>query len=274
MTLRRRDLLGTAAFGAALASYRPGRATAQGSAHSLDSLEAHVRMRCNLDGRRTYWFYTGTVFGNVIGQATRPMLGVEGISFSVLDKLPGGRYRYSLTEAGYYLDVETQSQQDEVRNPFTGNTYRPKHYLSSQTNIFAPDLSVTPELEIRPPGLEYRGVITPLRTFKDAAWSAEDLFVRIPSPQAGDSVDQPAYRVQTSLATLTASVRQLLDTDLDFVDCQLNYQTLGTWRDWMGMGATPGMISWRMVGTKSTESELPPQLVERIAADHDGFFDS
>jgi hypothetical protein len=273
VTLRRRDLLGSAAFGAALMGGVPGRLPAGEPVPSLDSLEAHVRMRCNLHGQRSYWFYTGTVFGNVVGESTRPMLGVEGVSFSVLEELPGGRYRYSLTEAGYYLDVETQAMQDEVVNPFTGASYRPKHYLSSQTNIFAPDLSVTPELEFRPPGLEYRGVITPLRTFKNAAWSAEDLFVRIPNPRAADDPDQPTHRVQTSLATLTANLDQLLDPDLDFVDCQLNYQTLGTWRDWMGMGATPGMISWRMVGTKCSESDLPAYLVERIAADHDGFFD-
>jgi len=272
VTIRRRDLLGSAAFGATLMGGVPGRLPAGEPVPSLDSLEAHVRMRCNLHGERSYWFYTGTVFGNVIGQLTRPMLGVEGISFSVLEKLPEGRYRYSLTEAGYYLDIETQTLQEEVTNPFTEKPYQPKHYLSSQTNIFAPDLSVTPDLESLPPGLEYRGVITPLRTFKNAAWSAEDVFVRTPDPRAKNDPGQPTHRVQTSLATLTADLRQLQDPDLDFVDCQLNYQTLGTWRDWMDMGATPGLISWRMVGTKCTESDLPGYLVDRIGADHDGFF--
>lgn len=273
MTIRRRDLLGSAAIGAALMGKDSGRALAAEPETSMDSLEAHVRMRCDLFGGRSYWYYTGTVFGNLIGESTQPMLDVEGISYSVLEALPGGKYRYALTEAGYYLDIATQTLQDEVLNPFTGERYRPKHYLSSQTNIFAPDLSVTPELEFVPPGLDYRGVITPLRIYKDVAWSAEDLFVRMPNPKAADDPQQPRFRVQTSLATLTADRRQLFDRERDFVDCQLNYQTLGTFRDWMGMGVQPGMISWRMVGTKSTFDELPSALVERVANDHEGFFD-
>lgn len=273
MTIQRRTLLRSAMGAALMSSTATGRLLAGDADSTLDSLEAHVRMRCNLNGRRTYWYYTGTVFGNLIGQATQPMLGVEGISYSLLDKLPEGKYRYRLTEAGYYLDLETQDLKEYVVNPFTGERYQPKHYLSSQTNIFAPDLSVKPDMEMLPPGLEYRGEISPLRTFKDVVWSAEDLFVRTPNRGAAKDSGQPEYKVQTSLATLTADRRQLMDVDRDFIDCQLNYQTLGSWRPWMGMGKQPGMISWRMVGTKCTVNELPAYLAERIAADHEGFFD-
>jgi hypothetical protein len=239
----------------------------------MSSLDAHVKMRCNLRGDRTYWYYSGTVFGNEFGKSTQPMLGVEGISFSVLEKLPEGRFRYSLTEAGYYLDLATLSIRDEVVNPFTGEKYRPEHYLSSQKNLFWPDLSVTPDMKAPPPGLEYRGEITPVRVFRDVIWSAEDLFVRLPLAGTAAGSDEPAFTVQTSLATLTADRREVLDPDIDFVPCQLNYQTLGTFREWMGMGQRPGMISWRMVGTKCTVRELPGHLAERIARDHKGFFD-
>lgn len=239
----------------------------------MRSLDAHLKMRCDLSGGRTYWYYSGTVFGNAFGESTRPMLGVEGISFSVLDKLPEGRFRYSLTEAGYYLDPATQSIKDEVVNPFTGEKYRPVHYLSSQSNFFAPDLSVTPDMKRPPPGLDFRGQITPVRVFRDTVWSAEDLFVRFPLANRAADLNQPEFLVQTSLATFTADRRDLLDPDLDFIACQLNYQTLGTWREWMGMGQRPGMISWRMVGTKCRVGELPSHLAERIAKDHKGFFD-
>lgn len=273
MKINRRSLLKTAAAGAALAGIGPRQISAGTPGFPMGSLDAHVKMRCSLSGDRTYWYYSGTVFGNVLGQATQPMLGVEGISFSLLDKLPEGRFRYTLTEAGYYLDLATQSIKDQVVNPFTGERYRPVNYLSTQRNILGPDLSVKPEMERPLPGLDFRGEITPVRSFKDIVWSAEDLFLRLPLREmAGDS-GQPAFRVQTSLATLTADRRDVLDPDLDFVACQLNYQTLATWREWMGMGKRPGMISWRMVGTKCTVDELPGHLVERISKDHKGFFD-
>ena len=40
----------------------------------------------------------------------------------------------------------------------------------------------------------------------------------------------------------------------------------------LAMGRQPGMQSWRMVGTKCRENELPPAIAERIAGDHAGFF--
>lgn len=269
MRLERRDFLRLATAGAALGGAAPGLLLGGEGEPAMDSLAAHVKMRCDLAGGRTYWFYTGTVFGNRLGDATRPMLEVEGVSYSTLEALPDGSYRYRLKEAGYYLDPKTGKLQDQVMNPFTGERYRPEPYLSSQVNIFAPDLSVTPDVEKLPAGMEYRGRITPLRQFGDRAWSAEDLFVR--TPLRGGEGD-PDYRVQTSLATLSANRRDLADADRTFIDCQLNYQTLGTWREWMGMGDAPGMISWRMVGTKCREADLPAYLADRIARDHGGFF--
>jgi len=275
MRLDRRSLLKYAvasAAGAVLATPNTRPLHAAEQEFPMGDLEAHVRMRGNLRGERTYWYYKGTVFGNLWGQSTEPMLGVEGVSFSIIDSLAGGRYRYSLTEAGYYSDPVTGEISKRVRNPFNGEYYEPKNYLSPQTIIFEPDLSVTPVMQKPPPGLEYRGVISPVRTFKNSVWSSEDLFVRMPLANPANDPEQPAFRVQTSLAMLTSDRRELLDPDLEFVPCQLNYQTLGTWRPWMGMGAKPGMISWRMTGTKCKFGDIPGPIAERIARDHEGFF--
>lgn len=258
--------------GALLAGARAAPAgAAVGNVLPLDDLSAHVRMRCDLSGARSYWYYRGTVFGSVYGQVTQPMLQVEGISFSTVEPLADGSFRYRLTEAGYYLDPATGRLQEWVRNPFTGEDYRPEHYLSSQTNILAPDLAVTPELERRPPGLQYRGEISRLRVFGDTAWSSEDLFVGVPVPGGEDAA--AAYRVQTSLATLSADRSELFDPGRETVACRLQYQTLGSWRAWMGMGDAPGMMSWRAAGDKCTQADLPGALAERIAKDHAGFFD-
>ena len=269
----RRHLLKCAVLGGAgLAAGAPARLFAAADAFPMGDLEAHVRMRVNLRGARSYWYYKGTVFGNKWGEATRPMLGVEGISYSTIEALPGGRYRYILNEAGYYSDPSSGEITAQVRNPFTGENYTPKHYLSPQKTIFSPDLTVTPDTEALPPGLEYRGRISPLRLFKDTVISSEDLFVKILRPQFEDDPEQLPFTVQTSLATFTADRRELLDPDLEFVPCQFNYQTLATFRPWMGMGRQPGMMSWRMVGTKCGRQDLPTALVERIAGDHEGFF--
>lgn len=269
MKLHRRSLLKAAAGMTAAAS--PALRAAE-PAFPMGDLEAHVRMRGNLRGERTYWYYRGTVFGNAWGEATRPMLGVEGVSYSVMTPLDDGSYRYALTEAGYYSDPESGEIGDRVRNPFTGEFYRPEHYLSPQTVIFRPDLTVVPAVDGLPPGLDYTGTISPLRVFMDSVWSSEDLFVRMPVSGAEGDPDRLDFKVQTSLATLSADRRQLLDRSRDFLPCQLNFQTLATFREWMNMGRRPGMMSWRMVGTKCREADVPAALAARIAADHPGFF--
>lgn len=272
MTIARREFLQFASIGGALLGTTPGVLAATDSKFPLSDLEAHVRMRGNTRGERSYWYYKGTVFGNQWGETTQAMLGVEGISYSTIEALADGSYRYSLNEAGYYSDPNTGEIGGLVTNPFTGKAYEPKHYLSPQKIIFAPDLTVTPDVEALPPGLEYRGRIAPLRVFKDTVISSEDLFVKMPRPQFENDPEQLPFTIQTSLATFTASRRDMLNTELDFVPCQFNYQTLATFRPWMGMGRQPGMMSWRMVGTKCTRDDLPQPLVDRISGDHEGFF--
>lgn len=271
MTVNRRKLLKFAAASAALTAAGRGRA-APGNDFPMGDLEAHVRMRGNLRGERTYWYYRGTIFGNQWGKITRPMLRVEGVSYSVIDQLPEGKYRYNLREAGYYSDYESGEIRETVVNPFTGREYAPEHYLSAQKLIFSPDLSVRPDIEKLPPGLDYRGVISPLRHFKDTVWSSEDLFVRMPVADAADDPTRLDFKVQTSLATLSADPAHLLDTERDFVPCRLNYQTLATFREWMGMGREPGMMSWRMTGTKCGVEDIPAAIKDRIASDHGAFF--
>lgn len=272
MAFNRRDLLrGAALAGGALAAGPLASARAE-SNFPLGDLEAHLRMRGNLRGERTYWYYKGTVFGNAWGEATQPMLGVEGVSYSTIEALEDGRYRYSLNEAGYYSDPSSGLIEEEVLNPFTGEYYRPDHYLSPQTTLFSPDLSVKPDSDRLPPGLEYRGHITPARVFKNVVISSEDIFVRMPVRGAEDDPQRLPFKVQTSLATFTASREDLLNEKLDFVPCQFNYQTLATFREWMNMGTRPGMMSWRMVGTKCRENDVPRAIAQRIRAAHAGFF--
>ena len=270
MNLNRRSLLKFAAAGASVAASRG--LNAAPADFPMDDLLAHARMRGVIGGERTYWYYKGTVFGNAWGKATQPMLGVEGVSYCRITAQPDGSYRYDLNEAGYYQDPHSGEINDSVLNPFTGERYQPKHYLSPQSTIFAPDLSVTPASDRLPPNLEYKGRISPVRTFMDSVWSSEDLFVRIPIPSAADDPDRLDFMVQTSLATFSADRRHVLDLDLDFVPCQLSYQTLATFREWMNMGRSPGMMSWRMSGTKCRYDDLPAPIVARIRADHADFF--
>jgi hypothetical protein len=86
---------------------------------------------------------------------------------------------------------------------------------------------------------------------------SEELFVSAPSQDPRE----PALKVQTSLATFHSRRSELEDERREFVPCELNYSTLATWRGWMEMGDRPGVISWRLVGSKlRSVAELPQAL--------------
>ena len=131
-----------------------------------------------------------------------------------------------------------------------------------------------PDIGELPPGIVFEGRVTPFVTHGDSAWVSEELFVSAPS----NDPREPALKVQTSLATFHSRRSELDNRRRDFLPCELNYSTLATWRGWMQMGDRPGVISWRLVGSKLRRAaDLPerlagllherqPDLLEQMAA--------
>ena len=66
---------------------------------------------------------------------------------------------------------------------------------------------------------------------------------------------------------------ELNDPTLGFVPCRLAYQTLGSFSDWMEMGDSPGVISWRISGEKiASRNALPAATAEWLAREHAELF--
>lgn len=265
-------LLGGGALGTALlagvdaaaADAAPQGAPGQGA---LDTLETHVCMRAFADGRAAYWFYSGTFYGQVSGQRTVPLLGIEGISVNRCTPAGAGVYSYSLREAGWFRDLATGAVVDEWLNPLTGRRVAPKHYYSPQQTRFS-GATVEPVLATPLPGLEWTGYLGAPQRFAGSVWSSEELLVRTLNPTTG------AARVQTSLLTLHAAAADLRRSPARFVPATMAYQTLASWVPWMDMRDVPGVISWRLFGRKvASVEELPPVLVARVRGQHPQLFE-
>ncbi|MEZ5457808.1 MAG: DUF1838 family protein [Steroidobacteraceae bacterium] len=265
-------LLGGGALGAALctapaSAARAGDATAAAAALDLDTLETHVRMRAHPDGRPLYWAYAGTFYGQVSGQRTVPLLGVEGISINRCTPSGDGVYAYSLREAGWFKDLQTGQVLDEWLNPLTGRSVTPKHYYSPQRQRFTAE-QTEPVLDKPFPGLEWTGYLGAPKHFAGSVWSSEELLVRTTNPTTG------AARVQTSLLTLHATAADLAGDPQRVVPTTMAYQTLASWVPWMDMRDIPGVISWRLFGRKVERvDELPQHLVERTRRLHPQLFE-
>ena len=263
-------LLGAGALGTALLDSPAGHAADNagdtGSA-GLDTLQTHVRMRSHPDGRATYWSYAGTFYGQVSGQRTVPLLGIEGISINRCTPAGDGVYAYSLREAGWFKDLATGQVLDEWLNPLTDRKVVPKHYYSPQQLRFTA-AAVEPVLAKPMPGLEWTGYLGAPATFAGSVWSSEELLVRTINAATG------AARVQTSLLTLHAAAADLRKPQSRFVPATMAYQTLASWVPWMDMREIPGVISWRLYGRKvATAAELPPGIVARTRALHPQLFE-
>jgi hypothetical protein len=256
----------TSSFAAAAAAAAAGASTANAAAIAAlvaDPLLTHVRMRGHQDGRRCFFSYHGTFYAQVSGQRTQPMFHIEGASSARMLRQPDGSFLYTMREAGWFCDLKTREPQAEATNPFTGKLIKPRHYNSAQQSRLTRE-GVVPILEKRPPGLEYVGTIGTPMVDTDVIWSTEELLVKMPSPTPG-----APGRVQTSLATFSSNLAELLRGPDAFVGCRLGYQTLGSFLGWMEMGDATGVISWRLAGRKSDKlEEIPPGVRARIEREH------
>jgi hypothetical protein len=104
----------------------------------------------------------------------------------------------------------------------------------------------------------------------------EDLIGQFPNAPQASFADPLQYfgpvLTASSLATWSAPLTELADPKADFVQSMLSYQTLGSWRPFMRMGSTPGLISWRMFGAKAaTVDAVPAALRARVLADYPDF---
>jgi hypothetical protein len=260
MKMDRRTLLG-GITATVLASSVPPAAGAYRFRDPKDKLNAVVRMRSGPSGT-SLWWYQGTFFGKPEGEITRPLLRIDGASRVSFEPAGSGRYRSRLEEAGFFSDLGTGRLLDQWRNPLNDRLVEPEHYRSSAVSLVTPD-TVAPDVAQLPPGIVFEGRVTPFVSHGDSAWVSEELFVSAPSQDPRE----PAVKVQTSLATFHSRRSELEDEQRDFVPCELNYSTLATWRGWMEMGDRPGVISWRLVGSKlRSAAELPERLAGLLRA--------
>ena len=233
-----------------------------------DKVLTHVRMRAHPDGRRCYTWYQGTVYGQLSGQRTVPLLHIEGASTSTVAPQNDAAWLYRLREAGWFCDLASGKVLDEWRNPLNDKLVKPEHYNSKQLLRFGVDGVVTPAAAVLPPGLEWLGSLSEPVIAGNDVWSTEELLVRLP-PRSPDATPS----LQTSLATLHSDRRDLLRPIDAWVPALLAYQTLASWQAWLEMGSLPGVISWRLAGRKcATLDEIPRELRARVERQHPEVF--
>jgi len=219
-----------------------------------------LRMRTAPDGSYVRWRYSGVLVGKIEGEVARPLTRVEGISRTRAVLRSDALWEWQLDEVGYFCDLETGKILNKWRSPYTDKIVQPRHYRSPQRLIFE-------RTEIRPANplpsdVEFKGEITRLADVGEITAVTEDLYVRT------------SRRASSSLATFTATRRDLVQPPHAWVDCQFSYTTLNGFVGWLGMDGVPGIQNMRLIGVKcrdDDDSVVPSWLRERLVTEHPDF---
>jgi hypothetical protein len=233
-----------------------------------------VRMRCAPGGAWAMWVYSGTLVVKPASGVARTLMRIEGCSFNRATPRGPGEWDYVLDEVGYYCDLETGRPLDLWTNPLTGREVRAVHYRSPQRFRFDRS-TVTPAMDL-PPGIEFRGEITPPATVAGLVVVTEDLYVKLPARPATADRAATRERAQASLATHVSRAEDLARPSADWLDAMLSYGTMNAPMSWLGID-DPGVVqNMRLIGRKVRADALdvlPPWLLERARRDHPTFFD-
>lgn len=249
-----------------LGACAPPTAWAQDNSLTGTIADIHFKMRSGLRGANAYWHYSGTVFGKIEGEKTIPLTGMEGLIVSQATDMGTAGWRLQKLQRDYYIDLETKEPLDTWRNPLNGKLVKPQSKLGSGEFTCTPNGVIQAPSKIPTDALDYSGIITPHRSFAGRVWSSEDVRVKISDPISPLTL--------TRLKTYSSPFDQMSSMDTEFVDCQVNFQTMGSWRKWMLMDGTPGVLSLRLVSQKvATADELPKHLLNRVLSEHSNFLE-
>lgn len=229
-----------------------------------------ARIRGGSRGAPALWGWSGLVFGRRRDELARPLLQVTGIGFSRLARRDDGRWELAMSEAGYMADLATGELLREWRNPYTGAVVSPPPNRLVLRYVIADDGRITPPL----PGMDFDGLIGPLRVSGDTVWVSERLMARMPSSPANQRPTGPTGN-PVEFSTFQARRSDLDDPDIATVPATMHHQAVWGFYSWMGMDAQPGDIMTQISGRKlSGADEVAQPLRERLERDYPGLLAS
>jgi hypothetical protein len=255
MTNRRSFLAGAAAL--AVTSVHPGIARGAGLdlASRRDLLTALAKMRGATDDRLVISFVIGTRYA-VPEHRIVPMMGILAATFSRWQRVDPDTFEARSLEVAFFTDVATGKLLEKWTNPVTGTMVDvPVTRMGpSRVVITADGLTVDAPAD-EASGLVLKHVFHPPVIVGDQVWITEQINV--------DGPPGPRPFVYNELSTYTARKPDLDDPRQAAVRTDVQYQSLITYRPWMGFGDSPGHTLARGAGRRVTRvDELPPYYLE------------
>ncbi len=220
-----------------------------------DLLTAIAKLRGATDDRLVIGYVIGARYA-VPEHRTIPMMGILAATFSQYRRISDEAFEARALEIGYFTDLNTGKLLEKWKNPVTGTTVDvPLTRMGPSRIILTADGLTVPRLSGEAAGLQLKHIFQPPVVVGDNVWVTEQINI--------DGPPGPRPFVYNELSTFHARKSELDDPARATVPTQVQYQSLITYRPWMGFGDTPGHTLARGAGMRAASvAELPPYYVE------------
>jgi len=228
-----------------------------------DLLTALAKIRGSTDGRLTIGYVIGARYA-VPEHVAIPMMGILAATFSQYRRVDEDTFEARSIEVAFFTDLETGEMLETWKNPVTGAVVKvPPTRLGPSRTVMTVDGVRVPSPSGEAAGLELKHRFLAPVVVGDDVWVTED--IRVDAAPGGRRF---AYN---ELSTYHARKAELDDPARATVDTIVDYQSLITFRPWMGFGDSPGHTIARGAGRRVQRVEdLPAQylaLARRHAPD-------
>lgn len=220
-----------------------------------DLLSALVKMRGATDDRLVIGYVIGARHA-VPEHRAIPMMSFIAATFSQYRRVDEDTFEARALEIGYMTDFHTGKLIEQWKNPVTGTTVDvPLTRMGPSRLVITADGLTVPRPSGQAAGLELKHVFRPPVTVGDHVWVTEQINV--------DGPPGPRPFVYNEMTTYYARKSELDDPARAAVPTKVQYQSLITYRPWMGFGDAPGHTVAHGAGMHvAGMDELPPYYLE------------
>ncbi|TXS91987.1 DUF1838 domain-containing protein [Parahaliea maris] len=260
--------LGAGALAAAGLAIPP--ATAASSKYASLNLEdpkqrswARAKVIGAVEPQLVYTFYRLHLYGYMHGGNLVPFFTMNNLNITRWTPLENGNYRSVGAECGIYCKFDTDEVLDVWENPITGEKRKVWDFLGGPMTVeLGPDGIITSgAVELSPEVMRMEVMGDKLFVPTAAHMSVPNPFPPAKWPKG--STEENRY--WDSMLVAAADMDEVLNPDIAMANSFLQFQNLGSWHPWLGLGGEVGRTYGRAYGTKYTSlDDMPPGVVAGI----------